>query len=90
MSTAFRRPKLTHMPHQVFARQEREAARLEQITRHDEHVCIGCGVFGACFGFKSPGWAHVRDEAVWACSDPDCQRQAEAMVPTTFDRSAAA
>ncbi|GJD63772.1 hypothetical protein [Methylobacterium frigidaeris] len=80
MSVAFRRPKLTHMPHQVFARQERESTRLEEISRHEEHTCAICGVFGASFGFKPPGWAHNRAEAVWACSDADCRTAAQARV----------
>ncbi len=80
MSVAFRRPKLTHMPHQVFARQERETQRLEGLAQHDEHVCVGCGVFGASFGFKPPGWEHIRAEAVWACSDADCLAEAQSQA----------
>jgi hypothetical protein len=80
MSAASRRPKLTHMPHQVFARMERAAQRLADVRRHEEHACVGCGVFGASFGFKSPGWEHIRAEAVWACSDLDCRAEAQAMV----------
>ncbi|TNC14885.1 hypothetical protein FF100_04720 [Methylobacterium terricola] len=80
MSAAFRRPKLTHMPHQVFAREERAAQRLEQIAQHDEHFCGHCGVAGASRGFKRPGWAHVRDEAIWACFDAECLAWAENAV----------
>ncbi len=76
MPAAFRRPKLTHMPHQVAAREECDRQRLEAISRHEEHVCVGCGVFGASFGFKPPGWAHNRAEAVWACGDADCRAEA--------------
>lgn len=80
MSVAFRRPKLTHMPHQVFARQEHAAQQLAAISRHEEHWCVGCGVSGASFGFKPSGWEHIRAEAVWACSDADCRAEAHAQA----------
>lgn len=80
MSAAFRRPKLTHMPHQVFARQEHAARRLEEIAQHEEHFCGHCGVAGASRGFKRAGWAHLRDEAIWACFDADCLAWAEGEI----------
>ncbi|MGX7706336.1 hypothetical protein [Methylobacterium sp. Gmos1] len=55
-----------------------------------EHTCAVCGSFDASRGFKPAGIEHLYAEPVWACSDQDCRRQAEAMVTTTFDRSAAA
>jgi len=43
-----------------------------------DHACAVCGVFGASFGFKPPGWVHNRAEAVWACSDTECRTEARA------------
>lgn len=56
-----------------------------------EHTCAICGSFDASHGFKPAGIEHLYAEPVWACSDAECCRQAEAMVEEAFgQRSTAA
>lgn len=75
---------LMYGPVSVIGRDAERAARAAL-----EHTCAVCGSFDACLAFKPPGIKGMYAEPVWSCPDLDCRRQAEAMVPTTFDRSAA-
>ncbi len=78
------RPKLTHMPHQIeareaFARAEREAARASHArlaSTQGERPCFVCGEPGP-FGF---GNFRDRPGSLFACSDPDHRRQVEQTV----------
>lgn len=78
------RPKLTHMPHQIeareaFARAEREARRASHArlaSTQGERPCFVCGEPGP-FGF-----GHFRDRpgSLFACADPDHRRLVEQTV----------
>lgn len=79
------RPKLTHMPHQVAAREAAEQARRGpgpgEIPACDACGEVGRGFFGFGVFSKRPG------SGAYACADPDCRAAVEAAV---YDQEEAA